>query len=543
MTDRNRLREVYILLDTHSCVGMAVRSAYALGLHRDETLAIFSESEQTTRRNVWKSLFVMDRFISCQLGRPTAINEDECSGDTLTPNYPACEGDMSGMNPACPLTSDFETTSKLALDAAVRSCSVVGTVLKRIYQQRKISTRVAQDIADICKMWSKSLAPMLHWTQASRATESQGVAILHVNLFYCHSIVLLTRPFFLYVLNKEAQRQAQPQLADHRSPRPHGRMEKFSEACVVASTHTVVLAQNTFETGCLPRRNPAVIYFVFAAALVILSNEFAGLYINTSADNHIDNAVNIMAYCAETDNQARRLLDILSSYRDVVLQQRERRLLKHQMRLHGAPHHRKYPSESLPLTQHYSAGSDGVALSQQNVYRGTQSASPDASKRPSQQRNQQSPNRPPFQSSTSSPFPAPGLHTSHNDSPSSHTLGFQPYNTSSRSEQAVSGAIPATPTTSGTSTHSPYGSQAILPGFSGDIQQQHSLPSLLDPETLGGLNPPSLAHEDTMGTDDQIDFDALWSWPMATPLAETPRFGENGGIEGTVPLFGVIDGV
>ena len=55
-------------------------------------------------------------------------------------------------------------------------------------------------------------------------------------------------------------------------------MEKFSEACVVASTHSILLIQNAYEAGYLPRRNPSVIYFLFAASLVILSNEFAGLY-------------------------------------------------------------------------------------------------------------------------------------------------------------------------------------------------------------------------------------------------------------------------
>ena len=47
----------------------------------------------------------------------------------------------------------------------------------------------------------QELHPQLHWRQAASATPSQGVAILHVNLFYCHSIVLLTRPFFLFILN------------------------------------------------------------------------------------------------------------------------------------------------------------------------------------------------------------------------------------------------------------------------------------------------------------------------------------------------------
>lgn len=158
-----------------------------------------------------------------------------------------------------------------------------------------------------------------------QATASQGVAILHVNLLYCHSIILLTRPFFLYILNMETQRQVDQASSGNRAPRPYLRMEKFSEACVIASTHTILLAQNAFEAGYLSRRNPAVIYFLFAAALVVLANEFAGLYRVDSPDSCITNSIAIMSYCAESDPQASRLVYILTSFRDVVAQQRIRR--------------------------------------------------------------------------------------------------------------------------------------------------------------------------------------------------------------------------
>ncbi len=62
---------------------MAVRSAFALGLHREETMCIFGGAEQSVRRNLWRTLFVLDRFLATSLGRPTAIRESDCSGTTL----------------------------------------------------------------------------------------------------------------------------------------------------------------------------------------------------------------------------------------------------------------------------------------------------------------------------------------------------------------------------------------------------------------------------------------------------------------------------
>lgn len=316
------LMSVYMLAKSKrntafALMGMAARSAQALGLHREETLVIFGPEEQQARKNLWRSLFVVDRLLACLLGRPAAISESECSGDSLRPAEVASD--------PSDLTANFNETGAFALEAAVRSCSAIGLILKKVYQQRKISTRLAQEIADICKTWPRALPAVLHWRQASTATASQGVAILHVNLFYCHSIILLTRPFFLYILNMETQRQVSQASTGNRAPRPYLRMEKFSEACVIASTHTLLLVQNAFDAGYLSRRNPAVIYFLFAAALVVLANEFAGLYRVESPDSYITNAITIMSYCGESDQQASRLVYILSSFRDVVAQQRVRR--------------------------------------------------------------------------------------------------------------------------------------------------------------------------------------------------------------------------
>jgi hypothetical protein len=55
-------------------------------------------------------------------------------------------------------------------------------------------------------------------------------------------------------------------------------------------------------------------YFLFAATLIILSNEFAGLYENEHYAESIGSAIKIMDYCATTDVQAQRMLYILQSF-------------------------------------------------------------------------------------------------------------------------------------------------------------------------------------------------------------------------------------
>jgi hypothetical protein len=55
-------------------------------------------------------------------------------------------------------------------------------------------------------------------------------------------------------------------------------------------------------------------HFVFAAALILLSNEFASLYRNPSAQSSIHSAITILGFCARVDAQAERVLYIVESF-------------------------------------------------------------------------------------------------------------------------------------------------------------------------------------------------------------------------------------
>jgi hypothetical protein len=495
-------------------LGMAARSALALGLHREETMVIFSPGEQIVRKDLWRSIYVIDQFLSCSLGRPTAISEDDCSGDTLHPP----ESDREQPWHFGPKTVyDYNETGPHALEAAVRSCSVISVILRKVYQKRRISTRLAQEISEICKSWPQSLTPILQWRQAATASPSQGVAILHVNLFYCHSIILLTRPFLLYILNKETQRHME-QPNGTRGPRPFIRMEKFSEACVIASVHTILLVQNAFEVGYLSRRNPAVIYFLFAATLVILASDFAGLYQIEVTDNCVTNAINIMNYCAESDPQASRLCYILSTFREVVAQQQSRRsetqantstLPSIASQLYGP---------QMPYRQHASSpdtGGSGNPMAATprlhqvpvHIYPGMQTAPLN---------DPTLPHQPPDHQSTS------------------HSNYYQPTQQSSF-PQTDPFTVHLTPI-----THTSTPTFASL-----SLSKPPSLSAMLDFSALEATRVPSL-HSEESGLDEQIDFDALWAWPsrVGSPGGEG-GYGRDGsgGNEEVERLQGLRDSV
>ncbi|KAK8246369.1 fungal-specific transcription factor domain-containing protein [Phyllosticta capitalensis] len=490
-------------------LGMAVRSAYALGLHREETMVIFNSEEQTARRNLWRSLFVMDRFLSLGLGRPTAISEDDCSGDTLKPSQPD-DPDAFGFDSALGTSISQGKTNGTALEAAVRSCSVIGRILKEVYQKRRISTRLAQEIADVCKQWPRALPNHLHWRQAATATPTQGIAILHVNLFYCHSIIVLTRPFFLYIMNSEVQRNngtmaVQPLPSRQR----YTRMEKFSEACVIASTHTIILVQNAFEAGYLPRRNPAVVYFLLPAALILLANEFAFLYTNGATDQCVANTINILSYCAEADAQTARHLEIIKTFRDVIVRQRDRRA----QQLAGAT---TAPSTSFGQGRSFSTASTSLQAGTPAVG-GVMAEPPYHAATTTSSTDKQTPNPNPTtataataSSTDTTTAPAPPDSTQPLPSTFSHTHAPTTTTTASGEPNATSN-----PTSTATATPSALPLASALPPDLLDL-------SAFDTVGLGLGGGASLLSPEDSGSqgDEHFDFDAL---------------------ESAVPLFGVYD--
>lgn len=65
-------------------------------------------------------------------------------------------------------------------------------------------------------------------------------------------------------------------------------------------------------------------YFLFSAALVVLSSEFSDLYPHITLHNPASSAIEVMRYCADIDPQAHRLHFVLTAFRDLVVQHRAR---------------------------------------------------------------------------------------------------------------------------------------------------------------------------------------------------------------------------
>lgn len=97
--------------------------------------------------------------------------------------------------------------------------------------------------------------------------------------------------------------------------------EKFSNACIIASTHTVALVQNASDGRYLPKMNSFVSYSLFAAALIIFANEWARPSSNILTQQCMANSIAILSYCGEMDPQAKRSAHVLTEFRNTIRQQ------------------------------------------------------------------------------------------------------------------------------------------------------------------------------------------------------------------------------
>ncbi|KAH7175369.1 fungal-specific transcription factor domain-containing protein [Dactylonectria macrodidyma] len=84
-TDRSVLNAIWLLgfRQRESCwttLGQVVRIAQSIGLHvESRSSKPRSATYFERRRRIWYSIYVLDRLLSLQLGRPPAIHDDDCS--------------------------------------------------------------------------------------------------------------------------------------------------------------------------------------------------------------------------------------------------------------------------------------------------------------------------------------------------------------------------------------------------------------------------------------------------------------------------------
>ena len=238
-------------------LGIAVRAAYALGLHRSDLSALFEARERRTRERVWKSLRILDIFLSASLGRPPATSEVD-------------GGHVSWSKPS----RDYEDIhiDGLSLSAMLRICFIFERILNEVYCRREVTAHLVESISQQYREWTLEFPGSL---KVDGLEEGDGspydamhhkIGIAHLKTSYYWSIILLTRPFLIFKVSTHLKQKRKEALSEEQ--KLQSPTQTFADACVDSAVRSMDIVSDLIQTPGLPRRLPVLINAVFVSTLV-----------------------------------------------------------------------------------------------------------------------------------------------------------------------------------------------------------------------------------------------------------------------------------
>lgn len=241
-------------------LGIALRAAYAVGIHRKDANALFCGQERRARERVWKSLRMMDLFLSASLGRPPATSDidHDLREDAMPP----------GKQQQQPLPPQEQ------LSVAVITLSrIFERILTDVYMKQVISIQVAETISNQHRAWVRSLPAFLRMQteRLDSKTLDATLAAAHIFGSYYWSIILLTRPFLIYRVSQYVKSGGGPSEARTSN----SRISLFADACVYSALRGLDIVDDLAKFTSLPLRLPFLINSVFNSAVVLGAAFFA----------------------------------------------------------------------------------------------------------------------------------------------------------------------------------------------------------------------------------------------------------------------------
>lgn len=293
-------------------LGIALRAAYAVGIHRKDANALFCGRERRARERVWKSLRMMDLFLSASLGRPPATSDYDYD---IREDVTASEGQQINLTPDQQLSA-----------AVISLCRIFERILTDVYMKQVISINVAEAISNQHRAWVRTLPSVLKTQTAPLDNKpmEDSLAAAHVFGSYYWSIILLTRPFLIYRVAQYVKSKADINAsADSRNG--SSRISLFSDACVYSALRGLDVVDDLGRFRSLPRRLPFLINSVFNSAVVLGAAFFADYDNLLPLEVGMNKAERFLELFVPHDPHACRFFQIVKYLRGAVAEYTQRR--------------------------------------------------------------------------------------------------------------------------------------------------------------------------------------------------------------------------
>ncbi|CAK7221608.1 hypothetical protein SCUCBS95973_004556 [Sporothrix curviconia] len=243
-------------------LGIAVRAAYALGVHRRDINAAFDSNEYAPRERLWKVLRILDLFLSTSLGRPPSTTETR---DTKAEN-------------------DYSASNDL--------CSIFEAILTQVYSTRTVSTSTIEKISEQHRLWTTRFAsglatdgiqPEEYLDLDADGAKGPNIGLFHLKEAYYWTIMLLSRPFLIENISRHITRSKSQFRIDGGKTTPatsstHSPSDDIlAYACVDSAIRTMSLLRGLLTAPKVPKRLPFMVNSAFVSALVLGFAQFGDL--------------------------------------------------------------------------------------------------------------------------------------------------------------------------------------------------------------------------------------------------------------------------
>lgn len=298
-------------------LGIAIRAAYALGLHRSDISALFESRERKTRERVWKSLRVLDLFMSASLGRPPATSEVDGGNVSWESKGRVYEDIRMGA---------------LNSSAMLRICFIFERILNEVYCRREVDVQLVNSISAQYRDWNMALDANTDIDGLAEGETSianmglqQIIGLAHLKGAYYWSIVLLTRPFLIFEVSSKISTQAGDDKPTSPSKSANADTTTLSEACVDAALRSVEVASDLVHTPGCPKRPFMITNSLFVSALVIGLAMFGDYDRSFPLHSSLEQAKVVLGQLAKNDPSGRRYYMITTFLQQAALEHIRRR--------------------------------------------------------------------------------------------------------------------------------------------------------------------------------------------------------------------------
>ncbi|KAI0838143.1 hypothetical protein F5Y06DRAFT_303875 [Hypoxylon sp. FL0890] len=293
--------------------GIAARAAYSIGLHRTEVNSRFGSEAHIRRDRLWKSLRVLDLFLSISMGRPPSMSDIDCT-------VPYRNLDGNGQE-------EFDL-----LNASVQVLSITEEIVLQVYSRRKISLQLTEGISRQLRDWSSRWLSRLKrtLTESPREDEIEVVGACQVMSCYYYAVMLVTRPFLMYEICKRLPESTTAAGAPSSGSDNSGRA-RLANACIDAAGLMAESVVDLVNRRHLDGRMPLIVSWLFASSLVLGVGLLGGF--GRILEKYAHMSISGLEYFARNDAHAMQYSLIAKSLLSSALKYLQRRDIDERLRI------------------------------------------------------------------------------------------------------------------------------------------------------------------------------------------------------------------